>query len=99
MYELRSCFAVVRFCISPSDFRDGPPRTGRQLRAERLFDQCHEDRPLGAGDVGAEDVAAVDRENARAVDLSRERELGRWSFAQERDDAFRVTPSIKRLIQ
>src|SRR6266581_1252928 len=67
--------SVVRFYILPSDFRDGLPCTGRQLLAKRVLDQRHEDRPLGAGDVGAEDVATVDRENARAVDLSRESEL------------------------
>ena len=61
--------SVASSCVLSSDFGDGIPRTGRQLQPERLFDQPHEDRTLGAGTVGAEDVAAVNRENASAVDL------------------------------
>src|SRR5882724_1473841 len=74
---------------SPRNLRDRVPGAGGRLLAERLLDECHEDRPLGVPDVGTEDFAALHGEDARPLELDRECELRRGPVAQERDDALR----------
>src|SRR6266478_8666122 len=70
----------------------------RDLLAERLLDERHEDRSPGTRDVGAEDLAALQAQDARAVELDRQLELRPGPVAQERDHALRAGRQLERSI-
>src|SRR6266849_2762079 len=53
----------------------GLPGPCRDLLAERLLDERHEDRSSGTRDVGAEDLAALHPQDARAIALDGQLEL------------------------
>src|SRR5688572_5775282 len=81
---------TLRVPASTCHLPDGIPRARRNLFAERLFDQRHEDRAAWTWQVRREDLAALHAENARTVDLDRQRKLHSRRFAQESDDPLRV---------
>src|SRR5438128_6146584 len=76
----------------------GIPGACRDLSAERLLDERHEDRSSRTGDVGAEDFAALHAQDARAIELDRQLELRPRHVAQERDHALRAWRQPERSI-
>src|SRR5688572_13532909 len=72
---------------SPRDLGHRLPGAGRDVLAERLLDERHEDGSLRVGEIGAENLQAVHDEDARAIHLDRQFELRLWLLAQEGDDA------------
>src|SRR5882672_5272177 len=71
---------------STSDLFDGLPGAGRLLLAHELLDHSHEHRTLWSRQVGAEEDAAFEADDARAVALDRQLE-GCGRLAQEGDDS------------
>src|SRR5438876_530129 len=80
--------AASRGADSPRHLRDRIPRPRREIFPERLLDQRHEHRTLRSRQIGAEDFAILDRENARTVQLDGQRDFRFGPAAQKRDDAF-----------
>src|SRR5438128_1462214 len=76
----------------------GIPGACRDLSAEGLLDERHEDRSSGTWDVRAEDLAALHAQDARAIELDRQLELRPRRVAQERDHALSAGRQPERSI-